>query len=463
MRFGGKGGVVVRRGVYARHRLDISLGDVFFGVLSCGRLWRREKLEVEVLRLCSLEDEGLVCFSVRSGWDLWLGAQGLRAGDEILVSAVTHPDMVRIIQETRSAGRACGHRSGDARAAALGCWRRRSRSRTRVVLVAHLFGGRMDLGPVSRFAREHGLLLVEDCAQAFQGPERMGDPAADVSMYSFGTLKTSTALGGAVLRVRDEEVLGRMRKMQASYPPQGRGAILEEAARGYSVSSWSRGPCPTVWSARACVRLGYDLDALVDGAVRGFPPREPAATFFRRLRHRPSAPLLAMLARRLRTFDGKRLVRRATAGERFARRLRVADLHPGRRSLERTHWLFPVVVADPEALIADLRRLDLDASRATSSIAAVEAPAGRPSPGEASLMMSGVVFLPVYPELPARAFDVMADTRQRVRRSHGGRKCGAVMGLHRERTVEELGRGVFDVLVIGGGIVGARVAFDAAR
>jgi glycerol-3-phosphate dehydrogenase len=37
------------------------------------------------------------------------------------------------------------------------------------------------------------------------------------------------------------------------------------------------------------------------------------------------------------------------------------------------------------------------------------------------------------------------------------------MGSHRGRPVEELARGVFDLLVIGGGIVGARVAFDAAR
>jgi glycerol-3-phosphate dehydrogenase len=37
------------------------------------------------------------------------------------------------------------------------------------------------------------------------------------------------------------------------------------------------------------------------------------------------------------------------------------------------------------------------------------------------------------------------------------------MGGHRERILERLGRGVFDVLVIGGGIVGGRVAFDAAR
>ncbi len=34
---------------------------------------------------------------------------------------------------------------------------------------------------------------------------------------------------------------------------------------------------------------------------------------------------------------------------------------------------------------------------------------------------------------------------------------------YRERALEELGRGVFDVLVIGGGIVGSRAAFDAAR
>ena len=33
----------------------------------------------------------------------------------------------------------------------------------------------------------------------------------------------------------------------------------------------------------------------------------------------------------------------------------------------------------------------------------------------------------------------------------------------RERSLGALGRGVFDVLVIGGGIVGARVAYEAAR
>src|SRR5215204_532287 len=405
MRFGRTGSVAEWRGMYARHRLDISVADISFGVLSCGRRLRRKKWEVEVLRLCSLEDEGLVCFSVGGGWDLWLVARGLRAGDEVLVSAITHPDMVRIIHEH---GLRAAPEDIDPETLAPRPWMLEAAltPRTRVVLVAHLFGGRMDLGDVAKIERERGLLLVEDCAQAFQGPDRMGDQAADVSMYRFGTLKTSTALGGAVLRVRDSEVLGRMRGIQASYPTQGRGGYLKKLLKVLGLVAVSR-PRPYGLLARAYTRLGSDLDALVNGVVRGFPPHERAATFLGPLRQRPSAPLLTMLSRRLRTFDGERLARRTSTGERFPSRLRVVDLHPGQRSLQRTNWLFPVVVEDPEALVASLRRRGLDASQATSSIAVVEAPAGCSSPAEASLMMSGVVFLPMYPELPSQAFDIM--------------------------------------------------------
>src|SRR5215216_508736 len=357
MSFGAQDGSGMGRGMYARHRLDLSAGDVLFGVLSCGRFWRRERLEAEISSLCSLGDEGLVCLSVRSGWDLWLAARGLRVGDEVLVSAVTHPDMVRII-------RAHGLRAvpvdidPETLAVRPAMLEAALTPRTRVVLVAHLFGGRMDLGPVARFAKERGLLLVEDFAQA-------------------------------------------------SYPSQRRAGYLKKLLKVLGLGAASR-PHPYGLLAWACTKLGSDLDELVNGVVRGFPPGEPEATFLQRLRQRPSAPLLAMLSRRLRTFDRERLARRASTGERFLRRLRAGELHPGRRSLERTHWLFPVVVADPEALIAALRGRGLDASQATSSISVVGAPDGRSSPTEGSLMMSGVVFLPVYPELPSQEFDVMA-------------------------------------------------------
>ena len=400
-------GVGTGFGLYARHRLDLSTKDIFFGVLACCQPWRRDLLELEVLGLCSIEGDGLVCYSVRSGWDLWLGVLGLRAGDEVLVSAVTHPDMVRIIHGhgLRAVPVDIDPRTLAPYPSALGA---ALTPRTRVLLVAHLFGGRMDLLPAAGFARENGLTLVEDCAQAFQGPESVGDPAADVSMYSFGTLKTSTALGGAVLRVRNKDTLQRMREVHEEYPLQRRNQYAKNLLEALALLTVSR-PGPYGLISRACARLGSDLDALVNGAVRAFPPQEPERAFFRRLRQRPCAPLLALLSRRLRTFDEDRLARRAVAGERFANRLRVADAHPGGRTLRRTHWLFPVVVPDPASLVEDLRQRALDASQATSSIAVVEAPAEHSPPTDAHRMMSGVVFVPVYPDLPPRIFDVMGE------------------------------------------------------
>jgi len=354
-----------------------------------------------------MRDEGLVCYSVRSGWDLWLAAQGWRAGDEVMVSAVTHPDMARIIR-----GHGLRPIPVDIDPETLAPRRRALEAaltaRTRVVLVAHLFGGRVDLRPVVRFARRHGLLVAEDCAQAFQGPGLMGDTVAELSMYSFGTLKTSTAFGGAVLRVRDRRVLARMREIQDAYPVQRRALYAKKLFGAFWLVAVSR-PLPYALLARACAWLGYDLDALVNGAVRAFPAREPEEAFFRRLRQRPCAPLLAMLSRRFRSFDREKLARRASAGERLARRLWVAGAHPGGRALSRTHWLFPVVVHDPEAVVLGLRTYGLDASRATSSIVVVRGPDERSYPAEAHRMMSGVVFLPVSPDLPPQAFDVMAD------------------------------------------------------
>jgi hypothetical protein len=133
-------------------------GDIFFGVLMCGRRLRREKLEAGVLRLCTLEEEGLVCFTVRSGWDLWLRAQGLRSGDEVLVSAITHPDMIHIIHEH---GLRAVPADIDPGTLAVWPWMLEAAltPRTRVVLVAHLFGGLMVAHLLHLYGTETGKLL----------------------------------------------------------------------------------------------------------------------------------------------------------------------------------------------------------------------------------------------------------------------------------------------------------------
>lgn len=401
--------------LYPRHRLDVSVHDLLFGLSACLWAFRRRKLTAEVVRACPPGDDALVCFSVRSGFDLLLGALAETAGSEVLVSAVTHPDMVRIIEghQLRAVPVDLETATLEPRVELLEA---ALTSRTRAVVVAHLFGGRFDLRPVAAFARAHGLLLVEDCAQAFRGPRDAGDPLADVSMFSFGSIKTASAVGGAILRLRHPGLLAKMRRAQERWPVQGRRHYAGRLLKALCLVLLGR-PLPYGIVARICKLTGRDLDDLVNGTVRAFPASAGATeSLLGEIQHRPSAPLLALLARRLRAFDTNRLARRTAAGERVARLLPAFVHHPGELASPRTHWLFPVLASDPEGLVCGLRQRGFDASRVTSSIAPVPAPPDLPrlAPEEANRMMSHLVFLPVYPELPEGALDRLAGAVEEV-------------------------------------------------
>jgi dTDP-4-amino-4,6-dideoxygalactose transaminase len=248
-----------------------------------------------------------------------------------------------------------------------------------------------------------------------RGPHDTGDPLADVSMFSFGPLKTATAFGGAVLYARNQDVLRKVRERQLSWPVQRRRVYLGRLLKFLVLVQATRPPVYRL-IFRACNLLGRDFDALVNTVARAFPPTRRPETegrssgpdaLFKHIRRQPSAPLLALLAHRLRTFGPGRLCRRARVGEEISRRLPPSVEHPGRLANSRTHWLLPVTSYDPDALISALRRVGFDAARATSNIAVVEAPPGRAdcTPTAAARMMSRIVFLPVYPELTEEAIE----------------------------------------------------------
>jgi dTDP-4-amino-4,6-dideoxygalactose transaminase len=221
-------------------------------------------------------------------------------------------------------------------------------------------------------------------------------------MHSFGALKTATALGGALLRVRAPELLDRMRSIHASWPRQSRRDYLGRLCKYAMIAGLTR-PLPYGAVARACELMGRDFDQLVDSAARTFSTG-PDLALLARLERRPCAGLLSLMARRVRRFDEGRLRARAAAGERLARSLAGAMDHPGEAAAGRTHWLFPVVAPDADELIRALRSAGFDAARGTSSLVAVPAPADRPDaePLEAGRMVANMVFLPAYPELGER-------------------------------------------------------------
>src|SRR2546429_9194474 len=126
------------RPMYARHRLDIGLTDL---ASAAAATWRRS---------ASPEPEptgALRCLSVRSGFHLLLGALDLPAGSEVVFSALTHPDMPRLVERHGLVSVPVDIEPGtlapdpELLEAAL-------TPRTGLVVVAHLFRGLVDLGPV---------------------------------------------------------------------------------------------------------------------------------------------------------------------------------------------------------------------------------------------------------------------------------------------------------------------------
>ncbi|HET9316541.1 MAG TPA: DegT/DnrJ/EryC1/StrS family aminotransferase, partial [Vicinamibacteria bacterium] len=272
-----------------RGRLDIGWTDLAAAAVACARPGDRDLMQRQVEALWSARPDALVCLSVRSGLDLLLQALAYPKGSEVLVSAVTIRDMVRIVEHH---GLVPVPVDLDMRTLTVkrDSLERAVSPRTKAILAAHLFGARMPLHETAAFAREHGLLLIEDCAQSFTGREYRGHPESDVSLFSFGPIKTSTALGGALARVKDAELLGRMRELQRAHPVQGRARFLNRVAR-FALVHLALHRLPFTLVHAFCRLTGRDHDHVISHSVRGFSGPD----FLANIRHRPGYPMLALL------------------------------------------------------------------------------------------------------------------------------------------------------------------------
>jgi perosamine synthetase len=382
--------------VLPRGVLDIGWTDLGFGLAACLRPGNREAARSRVEAVWSEAGAGagvaLCALSVRSGFDTLLTALRLPAGGEVLTSALTVEDMPRIIT---AHGLVAVPVDVDMTTLSVRVedLERAVGPNTCAVLVAHLFGSRMPLDEVIAFARRHGLLVIEDCAQAYTGPGYAGHPESDVAMFSFGSIKTNTALGGALLTVRDPDLLTSMRQVQACQPAQERRAFLRKVVKHVGIHLVAR---PSAYGvlARACRALGTDHDAVISTALRGFSGPD----FFARIRHQPSYPLLALLERRLRTFDRARILRRTRVAESALACLPATVSHVGTFAHQHSHWIFPVTSPAPEDLIPHLWARGFDATRGRTSLAVLAPPKDRPElrAAEVTETFSRVVYLPVH-------------------------------------------------------------------
>lgn len=141
---------------------------------------------------------------------LALVALGIGPGDEVIVPTLTYISSVNAITYTGATPVFVDSLEST--------WqidpedvRRKLTDRTRAIMVVHLYGHPCDMDPLVAIAREHGLFMIEDCAEAF-GTLYKGQHVGsfgDIATYSFFGNKTITTGEGGMVVTNDETLFDR--------------------------------------------------------------------------------------------------------------------------------------------------------------------------------------------------------------------------------------------------------------
>lgn len=339
------------------------------------------------------DPEVKVCgtLSVRSGLDAVLCLSAWPAGSEIMMSAVNIPAMSAIITEHGFVPVAVDV-SPSTLAPDIQQVESRITGKTRAILVAHLFGSHLDLGPLRIIADAHGVELWEDVAQGFHQNEHRADSPADISFFSFGLIKTHTALGGALVRFRSVERTERFHVFQSTLPPQRISVFRRRILRAAVLKLLGQHACYTVMSLVVSA-WGGDLDVLLSDALRGFK----SGPLLSQLRYRPSAAQLRLLACRLADVSGETAARKARIAADY-RRLLPRHGQVGLAAAFPSHWVFPILSRQPGILRDQLWRRGFDATVRGSQLRVIPAPATHPEwdTPQASKWVPQLLYLPMH-------------------------------------------------------------------
>ncbi|MFF0062072.1 DegT/DnrJ/EryC1/StrS family aminotransferase [Streptomyces sp. NPDC005279] len=111
--------------------------------------------------------------------------------------------------------------------------------RTKAVIAVHLFGGAADIDALRAICDRHGLVLIEDCAQAWLGEDTAGrllGTRGDIACFSLQQYKHITA-GDGGLSVTDDPALARhMRLFMDKGWDRTEGRIHREAGLNYRMT-----------------------------------------------------------------------------------------------------------------------------------------------------------------------------------------------------------------------------------
>jgi nucleoside-diphosphate-sugar epimerase/1-acyl-sn-glycerol-3-phosphate acyltransferase/acyl-CoA-binding protein len=402
---------ILPRPIIPRGGLDISWMDLWFAVAAC--LWsccvyyyspaKRRQLEdeamhdiqglwkqqEEVVKSCNKtttteqqhvqeeEEEVVVGYSVRSLLDLYLLHQNFppQAGKEVIVvPPINIPGMMQILLHYGLVIVPVDTPSSPTQTNLdLQAVQQAITKRTVAILVVHPFGN-SSLSPqgfaqLRAMADQHQIQLWEDAAESFRGlnnnnntdTNTSGD--ADITFYSFGLIKTATAMGGGIAILRGSkaaDAAAAMRRLQHQHYPQQTTweYAFHKVCQAIVAKLFSSSPQLYGVLVYMCLQWGgYDFfDRMVTRNLRSIAlPKKGQTTtngWMPSIRKRPSLPLLQVLRRRLQQSSQTKLtverrIQQCNAMtvllQRHASTLLAATGELSTDAIT-THWLYPIQV-----------------------------------------------------------------------------------------------------------------------
>lgn len=435
--------------VMPRKRLDISYPDYMYGLYACTKTESaRPSLEKRIEQRFSDgngKDNALVLLSVRTGLDLMLQAMDLPRGSEVICSAVTIKDMVKILLLHGLVPVAVDMHS-DTLEPRVDLLKAAITPKTKLIVVAHIFGVIAPLDSLVEVAVAAGVPVVEDCAEAYVGPSYLGHPGVTAVAFSFGTIKTSTALAGSVWVVRDDALRDSMRTRNQELTPRTNVFFLKRLLKYMGVSSLQ---LPHVWglAIKTVQTLGLDWEELVTAVSRGFPGPD----LIGQLRQRVSVPCLALMEHRFSNYDAVAVARRKKLSEQLAARLVACPgiKIPGLEAKFHSYWLFPVMILDgrTQKVCDAMLKRGYDVTSGTTQLGSVENYVLDPLkvlPTTATEMMALIVYLPLSIDMPEECMVLLAETFTRVMVKHTGEQPGGTVSFAQDVEDKNFDDGDYD-------------------
>ncbi len=378
-----------------RGKLDISFKTLFRGFGYCvSSSFNQQGQNLLV------GDTGIYCLSVRTGLHLTLRALNFEPGAEILVTAINIPDMFGILgsHHLKLVPLQLDRHTLELNIKQI---EEAITSSTKAILIGHLFGAIINLDEIIILAKKHGIIIIEDCAQAFDG-RYLGNPLSDVVMFSFGLIKTNTCIGGALIYIRDIGLLSRVVNLNNEFPQQSIFLYFKKLMKAFVVKLTTTQLIYTL--LYQLVRSSNrDFDKVLSGFTRGLP----GENVIEKVSFRPSDALIKMLKYRLANFSSSIIFKRQESAlnilEQLSSEMKIGDLN--RRH---SHWVLPIATNNPDHLIGEFRKEGIDATAKASSLVQL-APS---SASQFELQLEQLIYVPLG--IPAERVKKMCILRAKI-------------------------------------------------